>query len=195
MKKVIEKWNQISLIKRIICGLILGLILGLTIPQVTVISMLGDIFVGALKAIAPVLVFFLVMSALSGQHIGQRTNMSTIIILYLLGTFLAGAVAVIADGDGVLGCGGVGYRNRQLLLIVAHAVEGSNGKLGGLFRSGCAADLAGGLFQRQAIGQLATEKFPQNEASPSCLKLMVVRRADRAAGQRRGSNRRRILRT
>ena len=39
MKKVIEKWNQISLIKRIICGLILGLILGLTIPQVTVISM------------------------------------------------------------------------------------------------------------------------------------------------------------
>ena len=97
MKKVIEKWNQISLIKRIICGLILGLILGLTIPQVTVISMLGDIFVGALKAIAPVLVFFLVMSALSGQHIGQRTNMSTIIILYLLGTFLAGAVAVIAS--------------------------------------------------------------------------------------------------
>ena len=83
MKKVIEKWNQISLIKRIICGLILGLILGLTIPQVTVISMLGDIFVGALKAIAPVLVFFLVMSAF--------------IILYLLGTFLAGAVAVIAS--------------------------------------------------------------------------------------------------
>ena len=39
MKKVIEKWNQISLIKRIICGLILGLLLGLTIPQVTVISM------------------------------------------------------------------------------------------------------------------------------------------------------------
>ena len=90
---------------------------------------------------------------------------------------------------------GLGYRNRQLLLIVAHAVESLNGKLGGLFRSGRAADLAGGLFQRQAIGQLATEKLPQNEASPSCLKLMVVRRADRAAGQRRGSNRRRNLRT
>ena len=105
------------------------------------------------------------------------------------------AVAVIGDGDGVLGCGGVGYRNRQLLLIVAHAVESPNGKCGSLFRSGCAADLAGGLFQRQTLGQLATEKLPQNEASPSCLKLMVVRRADRAAGQRRGSNRRRILRT
>ena len=107
----------------------------------------------------------------------------------------AGAVAVIGDGYGVLGCGGVGYRNRQLLLIVAHAVESPNGKCGSLFRSGRAADLAGGLFQRQAIGQLATEKLPQNEASPSCLKLMVVRRADRAAGQRCGSNRRRILRT
>ena len=88
-----------------------------------------------------------------------------------------------------------GYRNRQLLLIVAHAVESSNGKLGDSFRSGRAADLAGGLFQRQTLGQLAAGKLPQNEASPSCLKLMVVRHADRAAGQRRGSNRRRILRT
>lgn len=65
MKKVIEKWNQISLIKRIICGLLLGLILGLAVPQATVISMFGDVFVGALKAVAPVLVFFLVMSALN----------------------------------------------------------------------------------------------------------------------------------
>ena len=105
------------------------------------------------------------------------------------------SVAAAGHSDGVLSRRGFGYRNRQLLLIVAHAVESSNGKLGGLFRSGCAADLAGGLFQRQAIGQLASEKLPQNEASPSCLKLMVVRRADRAAGQRRGSNRRRILRT
>ena len=105
------------------------------------------------------------------------------------------AVAVRFHGDGVLGRRVFGYRNRQLLLIVAHAVESSNGKLGGSFHSGRAADLAGGLFQRQAIGQLAAEKLPQNEASPICLKLMVVRRADRAAGQRRGSNRRRILRT
>ena len=105
------------------------------------------------------------------------------------------SAARCGDGDGVLGGGGVGYRNRQLLLIVAHAVESSNGKLGGSFRSGRAADLAGGLFQRQTLGQLAAEKLPQNEASPICMKLMVVRRADRAAGQRRGSNRRRILRT
>ena len=62
------------------------------------------------------------------------------------------SAARCGDGDGVLGGGGVGYRNRQFLLIVAHAVESSNGKLGGLFRSGRAVDLAGGLFQRQAIG-------------------------------------------
>lgn len=97
MKNVFQKWNQISLVKRIICGLVLGLILGLTVPGATPISMLGDLFVGALKAVAPILVFFLVMSALCQQGAGQRTNMKTVIILYLLGTFLAGCVAVIAS--------------------------------------------------------------------------------------------------
>ncbi|MDO4312826.1 MAG: serine/threonine transporter SstT [Eubacteriales bacterium] len=97
MKNTIQKWNSISLVKRIICGLVLGLILGLTVPQATPISMLGDLFVGALKAVAPVLVFFLVMSALCQQGAGQRTNMKTVIVLYLLGTFLAGCVAVIAS--------------------------------------------------------------------------------------------------
>lgn len=97
MKNAIKKWNSISLVKRIICGLVLGLILGLAIPQATPISMLGDLFVGALKAVAPILVFFLVMSALCQQGDGQRTNMKTVIVLYLLGTFLAGCVAVIAS--------------------------------------------------------------------------------------------------
>ena len=97
MKNVFQKWNQISLVKRIICGLVLGLILGLTVPGATPISMLGDLFVGALKAVAPILVFFLVMSALCQQGAGQRTNMKTVIILYLLGTFLAGCVAVVAS--------------------------------------------------------------------------------------------------
>lgn len=97
MKNLFQKWNQISLVKRIICGLILGLILGLAVPDATAISMLGDLFVGALKAVAPILVFFLVMSALCQQGVGQRTNMKTVIVLYLLGTFLAGCVAVIAS--------------------------------------------------------------------------------------------------
>jgi serine/threonine transporter len=97
MKNLLQTWNRISLVKRIICGLILGLILGLAVPQFTAISMLGDLFVGALKAVAPILVFFLVMSALCQQSSGQRTNMKTVVILYLLGTFLAGCVAVIAS--------------------------------------------------------------------------------------------------
>ena len=90
---------------------------------------------------------------------------------------------------------GLGYGNRQLLRTAAHTVFRLDCEGRSAHRSGRAADLAGGLFQRQTLGQLAAEKLPQNEASPICLKLMVVRRADRAAGQRRGSDRRRILRT
>lgn len=97
MKKIFKKWNEISLVKRIICGLIAGMILGLIAPQLTVISLLGDLFVGALRAVAPLLVFFLVMSALSHQGEGTKNNMKRVIFLYLLGTFLSGCVAVIAS--------------------------------------------------------------------------------------------------
>ena len=84
MKKVFEKWNSISLVLRILCGLIIGIILGLAIPKATVIIILGDLFVGALKAIAPLLVFFLVMSALAHMGEGQKTNMGFIVMLYML---------------------------------------------------------------------------------------------------------------
>lgn len=65
MTNILRKWNSISLVKRIICGLIVGAILGLAIPGVTGIGILGTLFVSALKAIAPVLVFFLVIAALA----------------------------------------------------------------------------------------------------------------------------------
>lgn len=97
MKKIIESWNRISLIKKIICGLTVGVILALAVPQLNVISLLGDLFVGALKAIAPLLVLFLVMSALASQREGKQSNIKRIIFLYLLGTFLAGCVAVAAS--------------------------------------------------------------------------------------------------
>lgn len=97
MQTIFQKWNSISLIWRILCGLLLGLILGLAFPQAAPISMLGSLFVGALKAVAPVLVFFLVMSALCQQGEGRRTHMKAVIVLYLLGTFLAGCVAVAAS--------------------------------------------------------------------------------------------------
>ena len=96
MKKAFEKWNSISLVLRILCGLITGIILGLTIPKATVIILFGDLFVGALKAIAPLLVFFLVMSALAHMGEGQKTNMGFIVMLYMLGNLFSALVSVIA---------------------------------------------------------------------------------------------------
>jgi len=95
MSSLIKKWNQISLVKRIIVGLVIGVILAITIPETArSIVIFGSLFVGALKAIAPILVFFLVMSAISQHKSGHQTNMKSIIGLYLIGTFLASLVAV-----------------------------------------------------------------------------------------------------
>ena len=65
MKELIKRWSETSLILKILCGLVLGVVLGLTVPQASWISLLGELFVGALKAVAPVLVLFLVMVALA----------------------------------------------------------------------------------------------------------------------------------
>ncbi|WP_057760712.1 serine/threonine transporter SstT [Cytobacillus praedii] len=98
MKSLMKKWNQVSLVKQILIGLILGIILALAIPEAAKpIVIFGSLFVGALKAIAPVLVLFLVMSAIAQHKSGKKTNMKSVIILYLLGTFLAGLIAVIAS--------------------------------------------------------------------------------------------------
>ncbi len=98
MKNLMKKWNGLSLVKRIIIGLIIGIILAVTIPNVAKpLSIFGSLFVGALKAIAPILVLFLVTSAISQHKSGHETNMKTVIILYLLGTFFAGLVAVIGS--------------------------------------------------------------------------------------------------
>ena len=98
MKNLLQAWNKISLVKQIIIGLAVGIVLALTVPtQVSGIVLFGDIFVGALKAVAPILVFFLVMSAIANHKSGQKTNMKHVLVLYLVGTFLAGTVAVIAS--------------------------------------------------------------------------------------------------
>jgi len=98
MKNLIKKWNQLSLVKQIIIGLIIGIILAVAIPEAAKpIVILGSLFVGALKSIAPVLVLFLVMSAIAQHKSGHQTNMKSIIGLYLLGTFLAGLIAVIVS--------------------------------------------------------------------------------------------------
>ena len=97
MKRIIRTWNKTSLIKRITIGVIVGLLLGLLLPKVSAIGILGDLFVGGLKAVAPLLVFTLVASALSQHQSGQKTNMTTVIFLYIFGTFAAALVAVLVN--------------------------------------------------------------------------------------------------
>lgn len=98
MKKLYEKWNSISLVLRIVAGIIIGLLLAITIPDyVSGIAILGHLFVEALKAVAPILVFIIVISALATSVVGKTTNMRLIIILYLVSTFLAGATAVLVS--------------------------------------------------------------------------------------------------
>ncbi|MEG0918608.1 MAG: serine/threonine transporter SstT [Anaerovoracaceae bacterium] len=96
--KILKAWNKISLVKQIIIGLAIGILLAVTVPtHVAGIGILGQLFVGALKAVAPILVFFLVMAAISQHKKGQKTNLKTIIALYIVGTFLAGLSAVVAS--------------------------------------------------------------------------------------------------
>lgn len=95
--KIIKAYNSVSLVLRIVIGLVIGLILALVVPQATWIAMFGTLFVGALKAIAPVLVFVLVSSSLAQSREKMGSQFATIIILYLVSTFLAAVVAVLAS--------------------------------------------------------------------------------------------------
>lgn len=98
MRRVLEKWNQLNLVIRIMIGIVIGLVLALTIPEtVSGITILGDLFVGALKAVAPILVFLLVINALANHKGGQASNMRYVIGLYFAATFLAGFVAVLVS--------------------------------------------------------------------------------------------------
>lgn len=95
--KIVKAYNSVSLVLRIVIGLVIGLVLALVVPKATWISMFGTLFVGALKAIAPVLVFVLVASSLAQSREKMGSQFATIIILYLVSTFLAAAVAVLAS--------------------------------------------------------------------------------------------------
>lgn len=95
MKKIVAAWTSVSLILKIVIGMIIGAILGIALPQLTGISILGTLFVGALKGIAPVLVFVLVISALTQARAGIGKQFRTVVGLYLLNTFLAAVIAVI----------------------------------------------------------------------------------------------------
>ena len=97
MKNLVKKWNDISLIVRILIGFIIGTILGITVPQAAIVAVLGNLFVGALKAVAPLLVFILVMSSLARANNDIGKKFRTVIFLYMLSTLLAAVVAVLAS--------------------------------------------------------------------------------------------------
>ena len=98
MNRFVKSINKVSLIQQIIIGLIIGILTALYLPDVAnELALLGVLFVGALKGIAPILVFFLVIAAISKHRSGQKTGMGSVITLYLLGTFLSAVLAVVVS--------------------------------------------------------------------------------------------------
>ncbi|MBP5597551.1 MAG: serine/threonine transporter SstT [Pseudobutyrivibrio sp.] len=94
---LIKKYTSVSLILRIVIGLLLGVILGLSFDNLAFLSLLGTIFVGALKAVAPVLVFVLVISALAQGNDKLDRRFGLVLVLYMSSTLLASVIAVIGS--------------------------------------------------------------------------------------------------
>ncbi|MCK5834136.1 MAG: serine/threonine transporter SstT [Lentisphaeria bacterium] len=99
MKKLVDmlvRVTKINLVLQIAIGIVLGISLGLLWPNGGEhVSIFGAVFVNALKAIAPILVFFLVMASIANQGEGTKTHIKPILVLYLLGTFFAALTAVL----------------------------------------------------------------------------------------------------
>ncbi|ELY2736977.1 serine/threonine transporter SstT [Cronobacter dublinensis] len=93
---LLHRLAQGSLVKQILVGLVLGILLAwVSKPAAIAVGLLGTLFVGALKAVAPVLVLMLVMASIANHKHGQKTNIRPILWLYLLGTFSAALTAVL----------------------------------------------------------------------------------------------------
>ena len=91
-------YNRIGLIWQIIIGMVIGIIIGQFIPSAApTVGILGSLFVGALKAVAPFLVFILVTAAIAQHNEGAQTHMRPILLLYVIGTFGAAVIAVAAS--------------------------------------------------------------------------------------------------
>ena len=97
LKGILRKNTSVSLVLRILVALVIGAILGLLLPQWTGISILGKIFVSALKGIAPVLVAVLVISSVAKAGRGMGRRFAMLISIYLLSTFIAAVCAVVGS--------------------------------------------------------------------------------------------------
>ena len=95
---LIQLLNRTSLVLQIFIGLVAGIALALLLPQAAAsVGLLGNVFVAALKAVAPVLVFVLVAASIANHQHGQQTHIKPILLLYLIGTFSAALIAVAAS--------------------------------------------------------------------------------------------------
>lgn len=95
LKQVYGKWTSINLVVRIVAGLLVGVVLALVVPGLEPLGMLGTIFVDALRAIAPILVFVLIIGSLAGAGEGLGKKFEFVLILYIGSTVVAAAVATI----------------------------------------------------------------------------------------------------
>ena len=95
-RSIFQLWTKSNLMLRILGGIILGTILALLVPNIAGISMLGTLFVGALKSIAPILVAVLVASSISRANQGLGSRFRVVIALYLVSTLMAAILSVLA---------------------------------------------------------------------------------------------------
>lgn len=92
---VYKKYYDANLVLRIAIGIVFGVISALFLPDLKALKMLGELFIGALKAIAPILVFILVMSSLAVGQLKKDGCFKVIILLYFISTFLAACISVV----------------------------------------------------------------------------------------------------
>lgn len=98
LKRIASAYSNTSLVLRIFIGLVLGILLAYFAPDAALkVGLLGELFVLALKAVAPVLVLVLVTSSLAAHQSGQPTHIRPVLLMYLISTFSAAALAVCAS--------------------------------------------------------------------------------------------------
>ena len=97
IETLVKYYNNTNLVLRIIIGIIIGAVCAYIFPKYTWISVLGDLFVGSLKAIAPFLVFILVTASLVKKVAKHSSGLRVVIFLYLASTIVASLIAVTAS--------------------------------------------------------------------------------------------------
>ncbi len=124
MKKILNLYVKVPLILKIAIGIVIGALLGKFVPQASFVAVFGDVFVGALKAVAPLLVFVLVIASLASAGKGIGGRFKTVIIFYMLSTFLAAVVAVLGS-----------YMFKVTLPLADSATQSAPSSLGDVFKA------------------------------------------------------------